>query len=236
MSGQGAVADAHGGNFGKGRSQGREQLGFQLAVDAFSGKIPGDVGADLFIEHNGIADPVGIFTEAADGDIRIQTDILIHHPEGNRIGGAVLVAHELLQIKIVYPLIPGHVTAEGKAASKGPEGVGDPLPQRTGEDGRLGRGIVGILPGLGAEFGDPALVHDHHTLAVCHGDDTSVGDHIVGASGVGGAASPALPAPHHQQIFRDGIAIKIFLPLVRQDTAGGTECSFDKTHNTISFS
>ena len=227
---EGGVADAHLGDSGKSGLEGGHQLGFQLAVNALPGIFPGEIAADVLIKQHGVADPVGILAEAADGNIGIQTDVAIHHPEGNRAGGAVLIADQLLGIEIVHPLILGRLTAEGEAFADGGERLEDALPQIARKDAGLGGGVVCKFARLGAELRDPALIHNHHALAVGHGDDGAVGNDVVASFGVAGTGTGALFAIYRQHVGGHGITIKILLPLVGQDAAHRTGCRFDQTH------
>ena len=235
VAGQGAVADAHGGDLGECGTQCCQKLGLQHGVQTVTGVVLGDIGAYILVEQHGVTDPVGIFTEAADGDIEIDGCPLIHHPEGHGAGGAVLVAHQFLGIEVVNSLILGGLTAEGEALTHGGKGLADAVTQIACEDGRLGGSIICIFAGLCTEFCDSALIHDHHTLTLIDHDDRTVGDDIVGATGIGGTAACLLHALGCQHILRQRITNKEFLPLIGQYAACGTQCCFNKTHISFSF-
>ena len=230
MHGQGGVPDAHLGDPAKGGLEGGEQFGLQLAVDALPGKGLGHAAGDVLIEQDGVADPVGVLTEAADADVDVDACSLVHHPEGDGAGGAVLVAGELPGVEEVDPLVLGGLPAEGEALGGCGKGGLDALPQVPAEDGGLGGGVVDVLTGLGAELHHLPLVHDHHALAVGHHDDRAAGDDVVSPLGVGGPASGGLAALHHEDVGGDLLAHEKFLPLVSQHTAGCTQCSLYQSH------
>ena len=231
MPGQAAVADAHVGNFRKSGLQSGEQLGFHLAFQPVPGVFAAEIAAHIGIEQQRVADMEAVLAEAADGNLPIQVDIPVHHPERHRAGSAVLVAHQLFQIEIVNSLVLGRVAAKGKTLAHGFKGFQDALAQTAGEDGGLRGGIVGEFAGLGTELHHLALVHDHHALPVGHGNDAAVGNQIVGTSFVGRTAGNPLLALNAQNGFGNGFTVKIFLPLVGQNASGRTNKCFDKTHN-----
>ena len=155
---------------------------------------------------------------------------MIHNTEGDRGGGAILVAHDFLGVEVVNPLIPAYITAEGEAAAKSLEGILDALSQGAGEDGGFCRSVVGKHAGFGAEFCDPTVIDDDHSLTVGNGNGRTVGDDIFRTLGVGGTSAGAFLGFGHQNVLGKGITIKILFPLVSQHTAGCTKGSFDKTH------
>ena len=92
-------------------------------------------------------------------------------------------------LKKIDPLIPAGLTAEGKAIEGGfQNGLHLLAIERPVEDAGFAALLKDILARLGAEIDDFSLIHDHHALAVGHGDDGAVGDDVVAASGVGGTA------------------------------------------------
>ena len=158
---------------------------------------------------------------------------MVHHTEGHGAGSAVLVAHQFLGVEVVDSLILGRLTAEGETLTQLCKGLLDALAQIAAEDGGLGGCIVCILAGFSGKFHDLALVHDHHALAVSNQDHGAGGDDIVSSLGVGASLARYLLALHDQDIRGDCLATEKFLPLIGQNTAGGTQCSFNKTHNSF---
>ena len=231
VAGQRRVADAHFGDLGKGRLQSRHQLGLKLAVNGLTGVAFGHVAADVLIEQHGVADAVGILAEAADGNVHIQTDVIVHHPEWYGAGGAVLVADELLGIEVIHPLILGRLAAEGETPAQRGKGLLQAITKVAGENRRLRGGVVCKLARFGAQLGNPSLIDDDHALAVGHGDDGAVGDNVVRALGVGGAARDTLLPLDCQNVFRQRLTVKVLFPLVGQNASGRTKCSFYKTHS-----
>ena len=102
--------------------------------------------------------------------------------------------------------------------------------QPAAEQGGLGAGAVGVLARLGAQLHHLALLHDQGTLAVGHGHDGAVGDDVLTAVLVGGTAVRALLAFDGQHIRREGVAVKIFLPLVGHHAGSCADGCFYKTH------
>ena len=230
MAGHGGVADAHLGDFREGRLEGGEKLGLHLAVQILPGIVIAHVAGDVGVEKDGVGDAVAVFAEAAHGDVHIQADPGVYHPEGNGGGGAVFVAHQLLGVEVIHPLVLGRLAAEGETLADVLEHILDALTQASAEDGGLGGEIIDVLAGLGAQVHHLALLHDDHALAVGHGDDGAVGDDVVAALGVGGTAGDPLEALGHQHFGFQRFTIEVFFPLVGQNAAGGSSDGFDQSH------
>ena len=234
VAGQRGVTDAHVGDLGKGGLQSGEQLGLQLAVQLISGVGGGHIAANVGVEQQGVGDPIAVLAKAADGDVDIQADVGVHHTEGNGRRRAVLVAGQLLGVEVIHSLVLGDLSAEGKAFADLLEHGLDTVAQVAGEDGRLGGGVIDILAGDGADVHDLALLHDQHALAVGHGDHRAAGDDIVAAL-VGGAAGRLFLPLDRKDIVGKRFTVKIFLPLICQNTADSAETCLNKTHDVISF-
>ena len=231
MAGQSGVADAHLTDLCERRLERGQQLGFHLACDILGLIVLADVAADVGVEQQRILQPDAVLTEAADTNIEIDARTLIHYAEGNRTGGAVLVARQLLGIKVVDALILGCFAAEGKALADVLEHALHAVAQIAGKDTRLGGHIIGVLARLGTYIDHLALLHDEHALSVCNGDQGAVGDDIVIALCVAGSARGLFPALYCQHVRGDGLTIKVFLPLVGHHAACCAQCRFDKSHN-----
>ena len=231
VAGQLGVADAIFADLGEGGLKGGQQLRFQLAVQPVAGVVLTDVAADIGVEQHGVADTVAVLAEAADAHIDVDTGALIHHPE--RDGGrcAVFVADQLLGVEIIDALILGRFAAEGEAVGHVVEYVFDAFAQVAHEQGGLGGLVVGVLAGGGAHVHDLALIHDEHTLAVGHRDDRAVGDDVLVTLGVAGALGGLLLTLYRQYVFRNGLAVEVFLPLIRHHAAEAAQCRFNKSHS-----
>ena len=236
VAGDGAVADAHLRNLGKGGLQGGEQLGLKLAVDLVARIAIGHVAAHVGVEQQRVGDAVRILAVAAHGDVDVQANVVIDHAEGHRRGGAVLVADDLLGVDEVDALVLARVAAKGKAAADIGEGLLDGVAQVAAKDARLAAGIEDELTGLQRDFDDLAVLHHEHALAVVDGDDRAVGDDVVLAARVGAAATGALAALAGQDVSRHRFAIDKFLPLVGHDAAGSSQSSFQESHGNLPFS
>ena len=225
------IADAHFGDLGERGLERRQQLALELAVDLLTGVVSLHVAADVGVKEHRVGHAVAVFAEAANGDIHIEADVVIHHAEGHRAGRTVFVAHQLLGVEVIDALIHRGLAAEGKALADVLEHCADGLGQIAAEQRRRAAGIVGVLTRLGAHIHDLALLHDHGTLAVGNGHDGAVGDNVVIAFDVGAASALAFPAAGSQQVSWHGFTIKVFLPLVGHNAASSAHCSSDKSHN-----
>ena len=213
------------------RSSVFQEFRFHLPRDLLCLEVLGDVAADVFVKQHGVCQTDTVLAETADADVHIDSRPLVHHPEGNGAGGTVLVAGELLGIEVVDPLVLGGFAAEGKALADVLEHALDGFTQIAGKEAGFCGCIVGVLARLGTHIHNLALLHDEHTLAVCHRDDRAVGDDVVISLGVAGAARDLLFSLDGQYIRREGFTVEKFLPLVSHYAAGSSECSFDQSHS-----
>ena len=236
MAGQSGVADAHLGYLGKGGLEGGQQLRLHLPRYLLGSEILADVAADVGVEQHGVFQPDAVFTEAADADVYVDARALVHHPEGDGAGRAVLVAGQLLGVEIVDALVLWRLAAEGEALADVLKHALDGFAQVTGKEARLRGRVVGVFARLGAHIHDPALLHDKHALAVCHSDDGAVGDDVVIALGVAGAARDLLLSLQRQNFRGYGLAVEEFLPLIGQYASGCPKRGFDKSHGSFPLS
>ena len=213
--GQCAVADAHLGDLAEGGLQRGQQLALELAVDLGAGVVALHVAADIGVEQHGIGDAIAVFAEAADGDVHVQADVLIHHAEGNCARRAVLVAGNLARVEEVDALILARLATEGEPVEGGLENLlhlfaGELAVEQAG----LGVDVEHVLAGLGAEVHDLTLIHDQHALALIDHDDGAGGDDVVI---LGAAAAEALVGALHglgdQHVVGHGVHVEVFLPL-----------------------
>ena len=236
VAGDGAVADAHLRDLGKGGLQGGEQLGLKLAVDLVARVAIGYVAAHIGVEQQRVGDAVRILAVAAHGDVDVQADVVVDHAEGHGRGSAVLVADDLLGVDEVDALVLARVATEGKAAADIGEGLLDGVAQVAAKDARLAAGVEDELAGLQRDLDDLAVLHYEHALAVVDGDDGAVGDDVVLAARVGAAAAGALAALAGQDVSGHRFAIDKFFPLVGHDAAGSSQSSFQESHGDLPFS
>ena len=118
---------------------------------------------------------------AADRDIHIETDILVHNPERDCVRRAVLVSNDLFRVEEVDFLVSRRVAAHGETLSKLLKAVPDALSEVSVEDTRLSGCVVDELTGLRAYLDDGTLVNDHHALSLVNRNDGTVGDQVVAA-------------------------------------------------------
>ena len=219
----------------KGGLQGGDEFRFHLLVNLVSGKRLHHIAADFGIEQQRVADGVGVNAVAADVDGTAEAKTLVHDLEDDGAGGAELVAHDLLGIDVIHSLILAGVAAVGEALADGFEGLEDTVTQLARKNGRFCGSIICIFAGFGADFHDLALLHDEHTLTIGHSDAGAVTDDVLTALGIGGTAGNTFLSFHHQGIHIHSVAIKEFLPLIRQYAAQGAQTCFNKSHNHCSF-
>ena len=216
---KGRVSNAHIADLCEGGLQRGQQLGFQLAVNGSAVKIRFHIAADIGIEQQGICHPVGILPETADSNVDVDPCPLVHHPERNRGGCTVLVAYDLLGVEVIHPLVLGGLAAKGKTLADILEHLPDTLPQVARKDAGFRGGVEGKFAGFGAYLHHLALLHDHHALAVGHGDHGAAGDNVVAAFGVAGAPGGPFPPLDRQHGSGDRLTVEILLPLIGHHAA-----------------
>ena len=233
---QRAVADAHLGNLCERRLKCGQQFALELAVDLVAGVIALHVAADVGIEQHWVGHAIAVFAEAADGNVHVQADVIVHHPEGHRAGRSVFVAQDFLGIEEIDPLIPAGLAAEGKAVEGGFQNGFHLLAiERPVEDTGFAALFKDILARLGAKVHDFSLIHDHHALAVGHGDDTAVRDDIVVLTPTAAEAGLYLfLCLRRQHVIRQGVHVKILFPLAGQRAARRVQCSRNQSHSDSS--
>jgi len=181
-----------------------------------AGIFGGDVPTYVPVEEHRVRNFIGVFAEAADGNVHIQPNVGVHDAERHGVGGAVFVADDFLGVKIINALILAGVPPEGEALLQRFPGTLEPLPEPAVEDCGFRRAVPDELARFRREFHNRALFHDHHALTVIHRDDGSVGDDVILRADVGTASgrSPFLPFLS-QDIGRQGFTVKILAPLIR---------------------
>ena len=215
------------------RLQSVQQLTLQAGSDLGCVILGRDVAAHVGVEQQRVADAAGEAAVAPQIDRELVAPLLAdHYAERDRRCGAVQDLAQLLGVDVVHPLILAGVAAVGKALGYGLEGSCQTVAEVAGEHARLGGCVKGEFARLGAHLHHAALLHDEHTLSVCHGDAAAVGDDVVLAV-VGTAAGGALLALYHQHIFVQRIAVEKFLPLVCKSSAQCAHTCFDKTHSNF---
>ena len=134
VRGDGAVADAHLGDAGERRLQGRQKLAFHLRLQAVARVGLLDVAADVLVEQQRVGDLVGVLAVHAHLGIEVKPQVGIDHAEGDRRGGTVLVAVDFLRVEEVDALVFARIAAEGEALADALEGGLDALAQIAVED------------------------------------------------------------------------------------------------------
>ena len=233
---QRAVADAHLGNLCERGLKRGQQFALELAVNLLARVVALHIAADVRVKQHRVGHAIAVFAETANGNIHVQTDIAVHHAEGNRAGRSVFVAQDLLGVEEIDPLIPAGLTAEGKAVEGGfQNGFHLLAVERPVEDAGFAALFKDILARLGAEIDDFSLIHDHHALAVGHGDDAAVRNDVVVLTPAAAEAGFYLFLRFRRQhVVRQGIHIKILFPLAGQRAARRVQCSRNQSHSDSS--
>ena len=232
MAGQRGITNAHIRDPGKCGLQSSQQFGLQLAIQILTSVCLLHIAANIGIKQQRITDVIAVLTEATDGNIHINACTGIHHTERNRAGGAIFVANEFLGVKVIYSLILGRLSTKGKTLANILKSIQNTAAQAATENRGFCRAVVNKFTGLGAEFGNLTLIHDHHTLAVCNSNHGAIGDHILTTLIIAGTTGNTLLALYSQHICFHCVTIKIFLPLIRQDAAQRTNTGFNKAHKS----
>lgn len=68
-------------------------------------------------KENWIYDPVGILSVTADGNIYVESDILVHNAEWDRIWCAIFIAHQFLRVEEIDTLVSAGIATEGNTAA-----------------------------------------------------------------------------------------------------------------------
>ena len=123
MTRQCAVADALCRYGGKGGLQSREELCAQHTVNFTATVHIGYVATDIFVKQEGVCNPIRELPVAADGNVHIQANVPVYHPEGDGIGGTVFVAHNFFGVEVVDSLVHGGVSAEAESLAQSSKGA-----------------------------------------------------------------------------------------------------------------
>ena len=214
---------------GQGRLHGRQKLRFHLSLDLTAAVALRHIPAHILIKKQRIGDPEGIGSVAPDAHIHVQADIVVNITERNRGGRAVEIVHDLFNIEKIHPLILAGTAAESKTLPQCLKSLLNVLAQIPVKKAGLRGGIVDKLPRLGTEFHYGSLLHNDHKLSFIDSHDGTVGDHIV-RSLVAAPAGDPFPAPGHQYVIGQSIAVKILPPLICHQGTDGIFCRSDQSH------
>ena len=212
------------------RLQSADELVLQLAVQFVAGIFLLHIAAHIRVEQKRVRNAVRIYAGAADGNVHVQTDLVIDHTERNGVRRAEFIVDEFLRIKIIYALIFAGIAAIRKTLANLRKGVFNARTERAGENRRLARSVIGEFTRLRAKLHHSALLHDHHALAVCHRNAGAARDDVVTAARIGGTPARALYTLCDKHLFRHRFAIEKFFPLIRHNTARGADSCLNKTH------
>ena len=96
MAGHRAVAYAHGGYLCKGGLQGGQKLGFEHAVDALTRIIRCNIAADIGVKEHGVNDLIRILAETAQGDVHVETYVVVHYAKSGTLIFTGLFENDML--------------------------------------------------------------------------------------------------------------------------------------------
>ena len=212
-------AELHIGELAESGLERADELGLELSVDHVAGVVARDVAAYVRVEQERVGDLVGIHAGAAEGNVEIEVDLGIDNAEGDGVRSAELIVDDLLQVEVIDPLILAGIAAVGEPLADLLEQVEDALAEAAGEDAGLKGGVVDEAAGLRANLADLAVFNDDHALTICDVDLGAVGDDVVIALGVGGAAGDDLGALPDEHVPVHCFAIEKLFPLVGKNAA-----------------
>ena len=217
------------------RHQGGGKFRLQLTVQFIPLITARDVSADIRVEKNGVTDAVRIGTVDAQVHIAVKSDPTVDHPEFNRCCGSEFVVNQFLGVKIVNTLILAGISTVCKTSADFGKCFFDGLTEFAGKNTWLTGVVPGILSRLRTEFCNLPLVNNDHTLTVRNGNARTVGNDVIVSLFIGRTFGDLFLSTHDQNILIQCVTVKKFLPLVREDTARGTECGFYQSHNEAPF-
>ena len=168
-----------------------------------------------------------------DGNVHIQTNVLVYHTEWHRCHSSVLIADQFLNIHIVNSLLCGCHTTKADTLTQFLKGCLNILTQAAIEQAWLCTGVIQKLSCLCTHIYDLPLIHNQHTLSICHTDDRTIGDHVAVTAFLEQLILLSLVSSCHQNICRKGITVKIISPGIGQYAGCGCQCCTNQTH--ISF-
>ena len=230
MSRQSAVTHALFAHNTKGNVESSQELAFQLAINFAAQIFVFHVTAHIGVEENRVSNFIAVFTKAANRNVHVQTNALVHYTELDGASGAILITNDFLGIEVVHTLVLARVAAIGKAFTDLCENILDALHiQAISKKRWLGRSVIHKFTGLGANFYNLAVFYNNHTLTIINGNGGAIANDVVFRAGIGTAtpAGDALHALGHQYIGLQAFAVDKLLPLVAQNAAHGAHACFN---------
>ena len=190
MSRQSAVTHTLFAHNAKGNVESSQELAFQLAVDFTAQIFVFHVTAHIGVEENRVSNFIAVFTKAANRNVHVQTNALVHYTELDGASGAILITNDFLGIEVVHTLVLARVAAIGKAFTDLCENILDALHiQAISKKRWLGGFVIYIFAGLSANIHYLAAFHNDHALTIIDGDSGAVADDVILGAGVRAAAT-----------------------------------------------
>ena len=235
VTGKRTVTNTHCRNFCKSRLQCGHQFSFQLAINFTAGIISFHVTAHVSVKQNRVGYAIAVFTKATDGDVDIETYVIVNNTERHSTGSTILVAHNFFNVEVVNPLVFTRVAAKGKAFANLTEHVYNAIAQITHEDRRLAGLVINVFARFSAQIYNLALFNDNHCLTFVDCDNGTITDYISFTASVRTSAFAAQTflSFSNQHVFSQAVTIYKLFPLVAQYATNCTHTSFNKTHSVI---
>ena len=175
MSRKCAVTDTLFRNFRKSRLQCGHKFTLQLTVNLFPFIILFYITTYICIKKNRIGNSIAVFPKTFNRNINIQSDIVVHYTERNRIRCSIFISHEFFCVYKIYSLIFWCFSAKSKTLADLLKNTFDSLAQITTEKRWFCRHIVSVFSRFCTDIYNFSLFYDQHTLSVVHCDYRSVG-------------------------------------------------------------
>ena len=175
MSRKCAVTDTLFRNFRKSRLQCGHKFTLQLTVNLFPFIILFYITTYICIKKNRIGNSIAVFPKTFNRNINIQSDIVVHYTERNRIRCSIFISYKFFGIHKINSLIFWCFAAKSKSFSNLLEYILYSFSKLTTKNRWFCRHIIGILSRFCTDIYNFSLFYDQHTLSVVHCDYRSVG-------------------------------------------------------------
>ena len=212
------IANTHTRYFGKCRLQCGKKLCLKHAVNLIPLIIIGYISADISIEQQWIYNLIRILSITANGNIYIQTYVLIHNTKRNWISRSIFISYNFFRIKEIYPLVFPCLASETKPFSDRKKSILNICTKTSIENTWLCRSVVDKFSRLCTNIHNLALVYNNHTLSFIHSYNRTITDNVLRTFGIASPSCYSFLAFFYQNLRPYGITMKIIPPLICQYT------------------